>query len=81
MDFQPGNCIWQIKYSSRVCVGMYELTYSIYHPRGCSLMILINIKLIMKWWKRANVDGIQISFHHKIPVVNSDIRFNLRHNR
>ena len=27
-------CIWSLQSSSRVCVGIYGLTYSLYHPRG-----------------------------------------------
>ena len=30
---QPGDCIWPLS-SSGVCVGIYGLTYSLYHPQG-----------------------------------------------
>ena len=31
---QPGDfCIWSLQSSSGVCVGIYGLTYSLYHPR------------------------------------------------
>ena len=33
---QPGDCIWSLKSYSGVCVGMYELTYSLYHQWGWS---------------------------------------------
>ena len=29
---QPGDCIWSLQSSSGVCVGIYWLTYSLYHP-------------------------------------------------
>ena len=29
---QPGDCVWSFYSSSEVCVGMYGLTYSLYHP-------------------------------------------------
>ena len=29
---QPGDCIWSLESSSGVCVGIYGLTYSLYHP-------------------------------------------------
>ena len=31
---QPGDCIWPLQSSSGVCVGMYGLIYSLYHPQG-----------------------------------------------
>ena len=31
---QPGDSIWLLQSSSWVCVGIYGLTYSLYHPRG-----------------------------------------------
>ena len=31
---QPGDCIWLLQCSPGVCVGIYGLTYSLYHPRG-----------------------------------------------
>ena len=31
---QPGDCTWSLQSSSGVCVGMYGLTYSLYHPRA-----------------------------------------------
>ena len=34
MGCQPGDCIWSLHSSSGVCVGMYGLTYSLYHPQG-----------------------------------------------
>ena len=32
-------CIWSLQSSSRVCVGIYGLTYSLYHPRGSELWV------------------------------------------
>ena len=32
MGCQSGDCRWQIDFSSGVCVGMYGLTDSLYHP-------------------------------------------------
>ena len=29
---QPGDCIWSLQSSSGVSVGIYGLTYSLYHP-------------------------------------------------
>ena len=29
---QPGECIWSLSSSLEVCVAMYALTYSLYHP-------------------------------------------------
>ena len=37
MGCQPGACIWSLQSSSGICVGMYRLTYSLYHPRGLFL--------------------------------------------
>ena len=34
MGCQPGGCGWLLLSSSGVCVGMYGLPYSLYHPRG-----------------------------------------------
>ena len=34
VDCQPGDCIWSLQSSSWICVGIYGLTYSLYHPRG-----------------------------------------------
>ena len=31
---QPGDCAWSLYSSSGVCVDMYGLTYSLYHPQG-----------------------------------------------
>ena len=31
---QPGDCVWSLESSSGVCVAMYGLTYSLYHPEG-----------------------------------------------
>ena len=31
---QPGDCIWSLQFSSGVCVGIYGITYSLYHPQG-----------------------------------------------
>ena len=31
---QPGDCIWSLQFSSGVCMGMYGLTYPLYHPPG-----------------------------------------------
>ena len=31
---QPGDYIWSLESSSGLCVGMYELTYSLCHSRG-----------------------------------------------
>ena len=31
---QPCDCIWSLQFSSGFFVGMYELTYALYHPRG-----------------------------------------------
>ena len=31
---QPVDCIWSLQSSSRFCVGVYGLTYSLYHPWG-----------------------------------------------
>ena len=31
---QPGDCVLSLWSSSGVCVGMYGLTHSLYHPRG-----------------------------------------------
>ena len=30
----PVDCIWSVQSSTGVCVGMYGLTYSLYHPQG-----------------------------------------------
>ena len=37
---RPGDCICSLQSSSGVCVGTYGLTYSLYHPRGCSLLVM-----------------------------------------
>ena len=47
---QPGDfCIWSLQSSSRVCVGIYGLTYSLYHPRGLiyeeHLLLFLNTTL------------------------------------
>ena len=31
---QPSDCIWSLWFSSGVCVGMYELTFTLWPPRG-----------------------------------------------
>ena len=35
----PGDCIWSLKSFSGVCVGMYGLTCSVYHPRGAKISL------------------------------------------
>ena len=40
---QPGDCVWSLYCSSGVCVGMYGLAYSLYHPEGTFKMWYINI--------------------------------------
>ena len=32
VGWQPGDCIWSPQFSSGVCVGIYGITYSLYHP-------------------------------------------------
>ena len=43
MGCQPGDCIWSLQSSSGVCMGMYELKYSHYHPWGVQISVIYSI--------------------------------------
>ena len=45
---QPGDCMWSLYSSSGVCVGMYGLTYSLYHSKG-----------LLEWQNAANTPVYQ----------------------
>ena len=64
MSCQPGDCIWSLQFSSEVCVGIYGITYSLYHPEGeqwtrTSYSVVF---IVSKLWTRAksvNTKSIQ----------------------
>ena len=43
MGCQPCDCIWSLQFSSGVCVGIYWITYSLYHPGGTHPDVLFEI--------------------------------------
>ena len=69
---QPGDCIWSVQFSSGVYVGIYGLTYSLYHPRGAKrihtdspnhTITLENTKILSvehKWFERGVKEAIHI---------------------
>ena len=48
--------IWPLQSSPGVCVGMYGLTYSLYHPRGfMNGKLLTELYILLSWWLVQNL--------------------------
>ena len=59
---QSGDCEWPLQSSCDVCVDMYGLTYSIYHPRRCWFQGIFSMKTShgMTMYKKTPLNQLRI---------------------